>query len=179
MTISVYIDNNVWDFLLQHSIDLATALPRPEFCICITREAEFEIPPIPPEKEELRRFITSSIEKCEIKTDFLFGFADDNLPPDEQRVGGFDTARFATIKEIEFYERQRTRFGSKRAKTKLYKGEADTAIAARSFHSVVLSLDAKAGPINDAYKDGGKVVFLTDFDASGLTLADFIRAKSP
>ena len=52
-------------------------------------------------------------------------------------------------------------------------------LAARSFHSVVLSLDAKAGPINDAYQQGGKVVFLTDFDKSGMSLSDFIKAACP
>ena len=32
--ISVYIDNNVWDFLFHRGIDLAKALPKEEFCIC-------------------------------------------------------------------------------------------------------------------------------------------------
>jgi hypothetical protein len=45
MPISIYIDNNVWDFLFDRRLDLAAELPRPDYCICITREAEFEIPP--------------------------------------------------------------------------------------------------------------------------------------
>jgi 5S rRNA maturation endonuclease (ribonuclease M5) len=44
---------------------------------------------------------------------------------------------------------------------------------------VVLSLDAKTGPINAAYKQGGMVVFLTDFDKSGKSLSDFIKAACP
>ena len=43
-------------------------------------------------------------------------------------------------------------------------------------HSVVLSFDAKRGPINTAYAQGGKIVFLTDFEISGLSLREFIRA---
>jgi hypothetical protein len=39
--------------------------------------------------------------------------------------------------------------------TKLYPGEADTSLAMRAVHSVVLSLDAKPGPIYDAYQRGG------------------------
>ena len=45
--LTVYLDNNVWDFLFRRAINLAEALPKDEFCVCITREAEFEIPPIP------------------------------------------------------------------------------------------------------------------------------------
>ena len=36
--------------------------------------------------------------------------------------------------------------------TKLYPGEADTSLAMRAVQSVVLSLDAKPGPIYDAYQ---------------------------
>ncbi|MDB6061975.1 MAG: hypothetical protein JWM78_2078 [Verrucomicrobiaceae bacterium] len=74
-------------------------------------------------------------------------------------------------------EQQKNRLGAtKKVSTKLYKNEADISIAARAMHSVVLTLDKKAGPINDAYKKGGKVVFLDDFDSSGLSLKEFIRS---
>ena len=55
-------------------------------------------------------------------------------------------------------------------------------VALRAFieATVVLSLDAKAGPISDAHRQGGMVVFLTDFDQSGLSLGDFIlKSLSP
>ena len=81
MVISVYVDNNVWDFLFERRIDLAVELPRDEFCLCLTREAEFEIPPIPPEKAELKAFIEATIAKCGIQTDTYFGFNDSSLPP--------------------------------------------------------------------------------------------------
>jgi hypothetical protein len=53
MPIGVYIDNNVWDFLFERNLDLSVELPSADFCLCLTSEAEFEIPPIPREKEAL------------------------------------------------------------------------------------------------------------------------------
>lgn len=173
--ISVYLDNNVWDFLFARRLDLALELPRDEFCICLTREAEFEIPPI--KSDELKAFINATIQNCVIQTDAFFGFNDDSLPQSEQRVRGWGIGRWASREELAFINQQRTPLGKKR-KTKLYNDEADISLAARSFHSVVLSFDAKSGPINDAYKQGGNVVFLTDFDQSKMSLADFVRAHA-
>ena len=173
--ISVYIDNNVWNFLFARGIDPAKELPRDEFCCCITREAEFEIPPIPDSKADLRTFIQATVRDGSISTDSFFGFHDASLPDDEQRVGGFDVGRWAQPEELAFLAQQRTSLASKNLRTRLFKNEADISIAARAFTGIVLSLDAKTGPINDAYKQGGKVVFLTDFDSSGLSLATFIR----
>ena len=173
MVTSVYIDNNVWDFLFARQMDLSIELPRDEFCICITREAEFEIPPMPAEK---RAFAEAVIAKCAIATDTFFGFNDESLPPAEQRVAGFDQGRWASPEELAFISQQRTALKDRMRPSKLYDGEADLSLAARSVHSVVLSLDKKQGPINKAYEQGGKVVFLTDFDKSGLTLREFIRA---
>ena len=178
MAIGVYIDNNVWDFLFERNLDLSHELARDEFCLCLTREAEFEIPPIPAEKSALKRFIETTIDKAVVRTDSYFGFYNDAHPPNEQRMGGFNVGRWATPEELAFLGQQRMRLGSQRPATKLFKNEADRSIAARSFHSVVLTLDRKAGPINDAYKQGWKVAFLTDFDESGLSLADFIRAAA-
>ncbi len=105
MAVSVYVDNNVWDFLFDRGMDLSTELPRKEFCVCLTREAEFEIPPMPPKK---RAFVEATIKKCGIPTDVFFGFNDDSLPTDEQRVAGFDVGRWATPEELAFVEQQRT-----------------------------------------------------------------------
>ncbi|SEO71685.1 hypothetical protein [Pseudomonas sp. Snoq117.2] len=172
--VSVYIDNNVWDFLFARGLDLSVELPSDRYCLCMTREAEFEIPPISPEKAELKRFIEATVAKC-VKTVPIFGFYDESLPPDEQRAGGFGVGRYASDAEIEFVDQQRKTIGNKkRDKSKLYKNEADVSIASRSFESVVLSLDAKKGPINTAYKQGGLVVFLTEFDGSSLSLSNFV-----
>lgn len=175
MAINVYIDNNVWDFLFERQLDLAVELPREEWRLCITRETEFEVSSIPSKK--LKDFIASTVAKCGIRTDAFFGFNDDGLPPDEQRVGGWDIGQWASPEEVAFAAQQKTALKTKKRPTKLHQGEADISLAARSLHSVVLSLDAKTGPINDAYKQGGRVVFLTDFDKSGLSLANFIKAR--
>lgn len=179
MVITIYIDHNVWDHLFKHGIGLADALPKDEFRLCITREANFEIPPTPADK---RAFIEATIAKCEIETDTFFGFNDDQRPQNEQRVGGFDVGRFASEKEITFIASQNTTLTptTKKRPTKLYPKEADVSLAARSFHSVALSFDKKKCPPKDAYDQGGKVVFLTDFDKSGMSLRNFIkRACSP
>jgi len=38
-----------------------------------------------------------------------------------------------------------------------------------------VAFDKKKGPLRDAYEQGGKVIFLTDFDNSGMLLRDFLR----
>ena len=68
MAVSIYLDTNVWDFLFERQLDLEVELPSDEFCICITREAEFEIPPIPDGKAELKMFIEATIARCGIQT---------------------------------------------------------------------------------------------------------------
>jgi hypothetical protein len=177
VVINIYIDNNIWDFLFARQIDLADALPSNRFCLYIPREVEFEVRAIPtvlPEKAELKAFIEATIAKCDIRTDTLFGFNDDSLPPDEQRVGGFDRGRWASSEEMAFRAQQALNTARKKRPSKLHPDEADISLAACAFHSVVLSLDDKPGPIRDASAQGGKVVFLTGFVNSGLSLSDFI-----
>lgn len=141
--LSVYLDNNVWDFLYDHRIDLADALPRDRFRLAITREAEFEIPLIPASKAGLKNFIADTIARCTIRTDSLFGFYDETLPDNEQRYGGFDFGRWASQEELDLLAQQRLPLNPIKRKTGLYKDEADRALALRAIHSVVLSLDEK------------------------------------
>jgi hypothetical protein len=61
--------------------------------------------------------------------------------------------------------------------SKLHKNEADLALAARSFHSAVVSFDRRSRPLNEAKTLGGTVVFLTDWPDSGLTLGEFIKQR--
>jgi len=59
----------------------------------------------------------------------------------------------------------------KKQTTQLYKNEADISLAAR--------LDKKKRPLKDAYEQGGKVVFLTNFENSGMSLSAFIKSTFP
>jgi hypothetical protein len=168
--IYVFIDGNVWNWLFDRKLNLATELPKDEFRIVHTREAEFEIPE---NKPELNAFIAEAMGECEIKTDVYFGFAIEGLPSGEQRFGGFGVGRWATPEEIKFMGEQRRSPASR--PTKLAKHEADISLAARALHSVVLTLDQRSAALKKAKAQGGKVVYLNDFDASGLSLSDFIK----
>ena len=48
--------------------------------------------------------------------------------------------------------------------------------AAASLSSVVLTLDIKPGPLRTALGHGGKVLDMTPFETSGLSLAGYITA---
>lgn len=140
--VNVYIDNNVWDFLYARKLDLCAELPLSEYHLCVTREAEFEIQRIPPEKAELKAFIEDTIRKCGVETRSFFGFYDDRYPPHEQRFGGFGVGRWASEKELVFIEQQKDWLSNKKRPTGLYENEADISLAARASDSVVLSLDS-------------------------------------
>lgn len=114
MSICVYLDNNVWDFLFDRGLDLSTELPPDEFCVCITREAEFEIPPIPDSKKQLKNFIYETIKKCTIETKSYFGFHNYDHPQSEQRVGGFGVGSWISQEELSFIKQQKTKIGTKR-----------------------------------------------------------------
>jgi hypothetical protein len=51
-------------------------------------------------------------------------------------------------------------------------------LAARSFaaSTIVLTLDKRRGPLRDAYQQGGSIVYLNGFPASGVALRDYIAA---
>lgn len=170
--ISVYLDNHVWDFLCERKLDLCAELPPDEFRVYITREAEFEIPPMPP---GLRAFTEATIARCGVRTDAMFGFYDNRYPPDKQRVLGWNQGRWASPQEKAFIDQQAHRLGELNSSTGLHEHEADRALAARALQAVILSSDRR-GPIKEAAKQGGQVVSLMNFDTSGLSLGAFIKA---
>lgn len=155
----LFLDHNVWDFLLLHNVDLLAEFPPERYSLAITSEGEFEIPLTP---EPLQTFINAEIERCSIVTDFLFGWEDKRHEQSEQRVRGFGKGRWAAAQEVEFYASQGARLHEPKRKTRLYKNEADIALGARAFAGVVLSLDKKPGPLRDALNQGGQVLFLHD-----------------
>ena len=143
------------------------------------REAEFEIAATAAADPALKAYIDDTITRCGITTDTYFGFNVGSLPQDEQRVGGWDVGRWASGPELEFSARQQRWLRQGKRKTKLYVNEADISLAARSFATscIVLTCDKKAGPLRDAYEQGGKVVYLNDFAASRLSLRDYIKSS--
>lgn len=54
--IKVYLDNNCWDFLFFHQIELAMELPADQFEIWLARETEMEILPLQWKNSELYLF---------------------------------------------------------------------------------------------------------------------------
>jgi hypothetical protein len=111
--IAITLDNNVWDFLFDRGIDLASELPSEDFAVFITREVEIEGSAIPddPSKTALKGYIAQAISSCDIQTISVFGFASPG-----------------------------------------------------------------PGPLLFAAEHGGKILYLENFDTSGLTLRAFVEA---
>jgi hypothetical protein len=181
LKIAITLDNNVWDFLFQKGIDLASELPRDQFAIFITREVEIETLAIPahPSKSELKDYITRTIASCDITTTSVFGFAQEG--PGPQRVGGFGQGTWQSQTEREFYAAIREQYllGKGKKNSQLTGNEGDAAVAAQSFFSIVLTCERpdKSGPLRFAAEHGGKILYLKDFDhQSGLTLKTYIAA---
>lgn len=178
--IAITLDNNVWDFLFQKGIDLASELPPEEFALSITREVEIETLAIPANASNaaLKDYIVRTIVSCGIRTISVFGFATNG--PSPQRVGGFGQGTWQSQTEREFYAAIRERYlrdkGAK--KSQLSRNEADAAVAAQSFFSIVLTCESSKnpGPLRFAAERGGKFLWLEDFDGNGPTLKSYIAA---
>ncbi|MES1936695.1 hypothetical protein [Salinisphaera hydrothermalis] len=170
--IPIFLDNNVWDFLFERrdSICLSRELPATEFDLAIVREIEFEMPPMPDNK---RRFACEQIRGAKVRTRWFFGFVDPKIPPDKQRIGGWDKGEWASPAQRDFMQSQQHRIGRQRP-TGLYANEADIALAARSLCAIVLTNNSEA-IFNDAEKQGGTIVHLNCFDEVGVSLRSFIE----
>lgn len=182
MTTDAYLDNNVFDFLFERrQLDLRAELPLEEFRILSPPEVLLEVEFMPDNK---RQFARNTIERCGVVVDHHFGFgASASLPLDprhERLRRGFGEGRLATDAEVNF---ERNTPWPKDEPRKPYmearKNEADIALGARSFRpdTIVLSLDERKGAIRDAHRQGGKIIFLAEFDESRQSLREFIRAK--
>ncbi len=178
--IAVTLDNNVWNFLFDRGLNLASELPSDEFVISIPREVEIEKEAIPvnASKSPLRDYIARTIADCGIKTDWVFGFATEGSGP--QRRGGFDQGTWQGKSEQEFYEAIRQRFlvGQPEMGSQLARNEGDAAVAAKSFSSIVLTSESRKvnGPLRFAYENGGAILYLDTFDGNGQTLKEYVNA---
>ncbi|MGP8259822.1 MAG: hypothetical protein ACLQM6_07705 [Acidobacteriaceae bacterium] len=178
--IAITLDNNVWDFLFINGLDLASELPLDRFVISITREVEIETSAIPvnPSKTALKDYIARTIVNSNIRTTSVFGFA--TAGPKPQRVGGFGQGTWQSRTETEFYAAIKDQYliGRPEKNSQLTGNEADAAVAAKSFSSIVLTceLPKKPGPLRFAAEHGGKILYLANFDPSKLTLQAYVEA---
>lgn len=178
--IAVTLDNNVWDFLFDRKIDLASEFTSDKFSVFITREVEIEGLAIPDDelKAPLKDYITQTIALCGIRTTSVFGFSTPDVVL--QRWGGWGQGTWQSQTEREFYNAIRERFllGKGETNSKLTKNEGDAAVAVQSFFSVALTCEKpnKSGPLRFAAEHGGKVLYLTKLDQTGLTLKEYVTA---
>lgn len=174
--IAVTIDSNVWDLFHRLDLRLSTELPNNRFLLFIPREIEIEIVAIPAhhDKEALKTYIAREMADSAIDVTALFGFARQDCGP--QRLGGFGFGTFQSEDARGFYAAIREPYLLNRSarKSGLTSNEGDAAVAAASLSSVVLTLDMKPGPLRTALDHGGKVLDMTPFERSGLSLADYI-----
>jgi hypothetical protein len=171
--IAITLDNNVWHFLFDKRLNLAEQLPPEQFAIFITREVEIETEKTP---VDVRGYIDRAIADCGVKTTSVFGFAGDGSGP--QRRGGFDQGTFQSQIEREFYAAISERFlvGRREKGSGLTANEADAAVAAQSFSSIVLTCESRKvnGPLRFAAEHGGAVLYFADFDPSKGTLKEYV-----
>lgn len=178
--IALTLDNNVWNFLFDRGLNLASELPLDEFEIFIPREVEIETEAIPVKnsKTPLKDYIARTITDCDIKTTSVFGFAREG--PGPQRCGGFGQGVWQSQTEREFYAAisQQYLVGRREKGSQLTENEGDAAVAAQSFFSIVLTCESREvnGPLRYAAKHGGAVLYLAEFDPSNQTLKEFIVA---
>jgi hypothetical protein len=176
--IAVTIDSNVWNMLHDLDIELANELPARRFAIFLPREVEIELNAIPniEGKAKLRAYVERQRSHANVVVTHIFGFARQDGGP--ERVGGFGFGTFQSRDEREFYAAVRERFliGKSTKGSQLSGNEADAALGASSFSSVVLTRDArKAGPLQIAASLGGKILDMSAFENSGLPLAEAIE----
>jgi hypothetical protein len=133
--IAITLDNNVWDFLLYHELDLASELPSDHFAFFIPREVEIETLAIPtsPSKTALKDYIARTINDCGVRTTSVFGFAREG--PGPERFGGFDQGTWQSENERQFYASISEQYlaGRPEKNSQLNDNEADAAVAAKSF----------------------------------------------
>ncbi len=189
MTISVLIDNNAWNFFFVKNFDFRQELPAEEFSLFINREVEIEIEAIPDDgkdgvdKRALKRYIHESILSNKIVTTATFGFAEANPSDGPGIYLGFGKGTFQSDKERDWYSEEKIKsyiIGKSKRNSGLTHNQADAAVAFASFGSIVLTCDKKTGPIAEAKKSGGNVVFLSDdlLASQSLRLTLFAIASS-
>lgn len=174
--IAVTIDSNVWNLFFDKYMRLADELPPSKFMLFIPREVEIETYAMSnrTDKDGLLKYIQGQIVESSIRTTAVFSFASTGTGP--QRGGNFGSGTFQSESNRAFYAavHNKALLSGKIMGSQLYKNEADAALGACAFSSVVLTCDTKAGPLSLARELGGKVLYLQPDCVCEPSLADCI-----
>lgn len=167
--IDVYIDNNIWDFVLSNEIDLKSCFPQSEFQLLISKHGRFEIEQMPDNDSTrpLKAYVYDMLQNC-VEEQHRFGFYDPSLPDDEQRASGFGVGAWGSVIENDMRALLHQLHGSEYKRKEmliLKKQEADIELGALSACNFVITLDKKPGPLRSAKENGGKVIFLNEISA--------------
>lgn len=191
MIIGVLIDSCAWNYLYKNEINLERELPPNRFRVYVTREVEIELGAIPEvgrdgtDKRALKAYIKQGIDRLPVKTSYVFGFQSiepDGTPSPVQVYGGFGVGTFQSKEATEFYaipEIKQQIHSGKKSNSGLGKNQADASLAAKSFHSIVLTNERmnKTGPLKVAADLGGKIVYLeAQVKPSGLTIGEYLES---
>jgi hypothetical protein len=185
MKTSLIIDCCAWNYLFEHQINLAETFPQNDYTLSVTREVEIEILAIPDkaDKHALKAYIAKSIESSNVHKTSIFGFAtydsDGNLSK-IQTCGNFYQSTFQSPNDRDWYNSDEVKnflIGKAKRKSGLSNNQADASIAVRSFQAIVLTNEGrnKKGPLHLAAKQGGRIVYLSEVEESGLSLKDYIN----
>ena len=174
----IFLDNNMWDYFYRFKIDISHYFPEEKFTLFISKQGRYEIDQAPSSKEEFKQFVYSHLTNT-VNEDHIFGFHNDQLPDDEQRISGFGMGRFTSCEENQARDFLYQKFGTndkRKTKNILFKQEADIELGALSMaNNIVISFDSKNGPLKEASKCGGKVIFLNKEKSEETSVDKFIN----
>lgn len=171
----IYFDTNFFDYLFENQVQLEEYFPASHFELFVTKHCKFEFDQLP-ESEPLKLYFKQLIGSV-IEIYSHFGYRDPSLPENEQRLDGFGAGRFASSAQQKFTQKLKGKYGSGEKRKRsliLYKQEADIELASRSLDAVVVTFDAKDGPLVEAKRLGGKIVILNRTVANQMPVDEFM-----
>ncbi|MBD8250887.1 hypothetical protein SOM24_02690 [Pantoea agglomerans] len=148
--VKIVVDSNAWNFLYASSIDLHDEkLGAFEFQITLEIKRELDQLDGREDKKGLYDYFLGQTEGMDPPLSY-FGFADSDVPDDEQRNTGFGVGGLASIFDAQFMDANRHHVKSKKRKI-YYVNEADLLIAARAGNGTyILTEDnQKPGPLQN------------------------------
>lgn len=168
MTVRVYIDHNIWDFLYDHKLKIADYFPETEFTLAIAKHGRFELDQMPDDGERglKKAFILDSLVSA-VQEVHTFGFHDPRHSPEHQRSSGFGLGEFTCVSINQERKRLHGIYGGKGKRKPsmiLERQEADIELGALSMEHYVLTLDKKRDPLRNSSDNGGKVLFLDELE---------------